>query len=113
MSTLFTDIESLSSNPDIAFKTIALSITFFVIGPEVSNVLDIGTIPDLLTRPIVGFRPTMEFAEEGDNIEPDVSEPNETLDKFAEIAAPLPELDPPESKIFLPYGFKVCPPKAL
>ena len=49
MSSLFTDIKSFSSNPEIAFKTIALSITFFVIGPEVSNVLDIGTIPDLLT----------------------------------------------------------------
>ena len=49
----------------------------------------------------------MEFAEDGDNIDPEVSEPNETLEKFAEIAAPLPELDPPESNIFLPYGFRV------
>jgi hypothetical protein len=91
----------------------ALSITFFVIGPEVSKVLEIGTIPDRLTKPIVGFKPTIEFAEEGDKIDPEVSEPKETLEKFAEMAAPLPELDPPESNFFLAYGFKVCPPLAL
>ena len=90
-----------------------MSITFLVIGPEVSRVLEIGTIPDLLTKPMVGFKPTIEFAEEGDKIDPEVSEPKETLEKFAEIAAPLPELEPPESNFFLPYGFKVCPPLAL
>ena len=75
--------------------------------------LDIGTIPVLLTNPIVGFRPTIEFNEEGDRIEPDVSEPNATDDKFADIATPLPELDPPDSNTFLPYGLRVCPPIAL
>jgi len=79
-----------------------LSITFFVIGPEVSSVEDIGTIPDRLTIPTVGFRPTIEFAYDVDSIDPEVSEPSETLEKFAEIATPLPELDPPESNIFLP-----------
>ena len=108
-SILFFLTEKVSSwsNPEIAFKTIALSITFLVIGPDVSRVLEIGTIPDLLTKPIVGFRPTIEFAEDGESIDPDVSEPSDTLEKFAEIATPLPELDPPESNFFLPYGFKV------
>ena len=108
-SILFSITEKVSSwsNSEIAFKTIALSITFLVIGPDVSKVLEIGTIPDLLTKPIVGFKPTIEFAEDGESIDPDVSEPSDTLEKFAEIATPLPELDPPESNFFLPYGFKV------
>ena len=84
-----------------------LSIIFFVIGPAVSRVEDIGIIPDLLTLPIVGFIPTKELAEEGDKIDPDDSDPNETAVKFDAVAAPLPELDPPVSIFFLPYGCKV------
>jgi hypothetical protein len=45
----------------MAESKIALSETFLVIGPGVSKVLDMGTIPDLLKTPIVGFKPTMEF----------------------------------------------------
>ena len=85
-------------------KTITLSITFFVIGPDVSKVLEIGTIPFLLTKPIVGFSPTIEFNEEGERIDPEVSDPSAAEDKLAEIATPLPELEPPDSNIFLPYG---------
>ncbi len=62
---------------------------------------------------MVGFKPTIEFNDEGDKIDPDVSDPNATEDKLADIAAPLPELDPPDSNIFLPYGLRVCPPIAL
>ena len=83
-------------------KTIILSITFLVIGPEVSKVLEIGTIPVLLTSPIVGLSPTIEFKEEGERIDPDVSDPSATDDKLAEIATPLPELEPPDSNSFLP-----------
>ena len=84
-----------------------------VIGPEVSKKLDIGTIPDLLILPIVGFNPTNEFLDEGDNIEPEVSEPIEAAAKLAAIETPLPELDPPDSKTFRPYGLRVCPPIEL
>jgi hypothetical protein len=41
----------------------------------VSNVLEIGTIPDLLKTPIVGFKPTTEFKLDGEVIEPEVSDP--------------------------------------
>ena len=41
-----------------------LSITNLVIGPAVSSVDDIGTIPARLTFPIVGFIPTSEFADD-------------------------------------------------
>ena len=84
-----------------------LSITNFVIGPAVSNVEEIGTIPDLLTEPIVGFIPTREFEDEGDNIDPEVSDPIETELRFDAVATPLPELEPPVSIVFLPYGFNV------
>ena len=90
-----------------------LSITNLVIGPAVSSVEDIGTIPARLTLPIVGFIPTSEFADDGDKIDPDVSDPNEAAAKFEVVDTPLPELEPPVSKIFLPYGCKVCPPIAL
>ena len=82
-------------------------------GPAVSSVDEMGTIPDLLTWPIVGFIPTSEFDDDGDKIDPEVSDPRETLDRLEAVATPLPELDPPVSRIFLPYGFKVWPPIAL
>ena len=92
---------SSESYPLIALYTIILSIILLVIGPAVSKVEEIGIIPDLLTLPIVGFIPTNELAEDGESIDPDVSEPSETEDKF-EAATPLPELEPPVSIIFLP-----------
>ena len=93
---------ALLSYPIIAFMTIILSTTNFVIGPAVSNVDEIGIIPDLLTEPIVGFIPTREFDEAGDNIDPEVSDPIETAVKFEAVATPLPELEPPVSIFFLP-----------
>ena len=68
-------MESFLSTADMASNKMALSVTFFVIGPEVSKELDMGTIPVRLTIPMVGFRPTTAFFAEGDNIDPDVSEP--------------------------------------
>jgi hypothetical protein len=53
-----------------------------------------GTIPARLTRPTVGFKPTSPFAFEGQTIEPSVSVPIETAPRFAEVAAPDPELEP-------------------
>ena len=50
----------------------------------------------------MGFIPTNELAEDGESIDPDVSEPSETEDKFEAVATPLPELEPPVSIIFLP-----------
>ena len=79
-----------------------MSIIFFVIGPAVSRVDDIGIIPDLLTLPMGGFIPTKELAEEGDKIDPDLSDPEETDVKFDAVAAPLPQLHPPVSLFFLP-----------
>ena len=52
-----------------------LSSTFFVIGPGVSKVLEMGTIPDLLRAPMVGLSPTTEFWLDGEVIDPAVSVP--------------------------------------
>jgi hypothetical protein len=53
-----------------------------------------GTIPLRLINPTVGLIPTMPFAEDGHTTEPSVSVPTATAQKFAETAAPDPELDP-------------------
>ena len=86
----------------MAFRKIALSITFLVIGPGVSKVLEIGTIPVLLKTPIVGFKPTTEFWLEGDVIEPEVSVPTAATAKLAATVTPLPEELPPVSNSALP-----------
>jgi hypothetical protein len=43
-----------------------LSVIFFVMGPGVSNVLEIGTIPVRLNKPVVGFRPISECCQDGE-----------------------------------------------
>ena len=68
-------IASCASGAAMASSKMALSAMLLVMGPEVSKVLDIGTIPVRLTRPMVGFSPQTAFWLEGDNMEPDVSEP--------------------------------------
>src|SRR6266576_1106470 len=71
-----------------------------------------GMTPDRLTSPSVGFRPTSEFAPDGQTIEPSVSVPMPTAAKFAAIAAPVPELDPHGLRSSA-YGFAHWPPRAL
>tara|TARA_B000000441_G_C21684636_1_gene315680 strand:- start:347 stop:481 length:135 start_codon:yes stop_codon:yes gene_type:complete len=44
----------------------------------------------------VGLSPTKEFFDDGDKIEPEVSDPREATAKLAAIETPLPELDPPD-----------------
>ena len=74
-----------------------MSITDFVIGPGVSKVEEIGTIPLLLNTPIVGFKPTTEFKLEGEVIDPDVSVPTAATAKLEATTTPLPAELPPVS----------------
>ena len=53
-----------------------------------------GIIPVRLTNPTVGLMPTIPHTEEGETTEPSVSVPIPTTHKFAETAAPVPELEP-------------------
>src|SRR6202166_5311356 len=46
----------------------------------------------------------------GQTILPSVPEPNDTVAKFAEAAAPEPELEP-QGLRSMPYGLCVCPPR--
>ena len=72
----------------------AASRTVRVIGPAVSWLSEIGTIPARLTRPTVGLTPTIPLAFDGQTTEPSVSVPTPSAARFADTAAPDPELDP-------------------
>src|SRR5260370_5365295 len=78
----------------IAVSTAAASATVRVCGPTVSWVCEIGTTPARETRPTVGLMPTTPFAFAGQTMLPSVSVPIETAVKFADAAAPDPELEP-------------------
>ena len=85
---------SFGSNPAVTSKTTAASSTVRVMGPPTSRSRFKGIIPSRLVRPIVGLRPTREFAEAGPLIEIPVSVPNPTVPKFAAIADAVPPLEP-------------------
>src|SRR5947208_4982438 len=72
----------------------AASATVRPCGPTVSCVCEIGTTPARLVSPTVGLMPTTPLALAGHTILPSVSLPNETAAKFADTAAPDPELEP-------------------
>src|SRR5919201_6777523 len=78
--------------------------------PTVSCVCEIGTTPARLVSPTVGLRPTTPLAFPGQTTLPSVSVPSDTAAKFAEAAAPEPELEPHGLRS-IPYGLCVCPPR--
>src|SRR5512138_712020 len=78
--------------------------------PTVSCVWEIGTTPARLVSPTVGFSPTTPFAFPGQTTLPSVSVPSDTAAKFADAAAPDPELEP-QGLRSIPYGLCVCPPR--
>lgn len=55
---------------------------------------DIGMTPDRLVSPTVGLIPTTEFNDDGQSIEPSVSDPRVTAAMFAAAATHGPALDP-------------------
>ena len=69
-------------------------------------------MPVRLSNPTVGLIPTIPLADEGQTIDPSVSVPTATVQRFAETAAPEPELDPHGFRSSA-YGFRVSPPRAL
>src|SRR5882762_5819889 len=94
----------------IAPSAAAASATVRACGPIVSCVCEIGTTPARLVSPTVGLMATTPFALPGQTILPSVSEPNDTVAKFADAAAPEPELEP-QALRSMPYGLCVCPPR--
>src|ERR1700737_4300997 len=71
---------------------------------------EMGTTPARLTRPTVGLMPTTPLVLAGQTMLPSVSVPIDTAVKFAEEAAPDPELDPHGFRL-IPYGLLHCPPR--
>ncbi len=69
---------SRESSPASAPSRTAASATVRAIGPAVSWLCAIGTIPVRLTRPSVGLMPTTELLLEGETIDPSVSVPTAT-----------------------------------
>src|SRR6266478_3699891 len=88
----------------------AASATVRPCGPTVSCVCEMGTTPARLVSPTVGLMATTPLALPGQTMLPSVSEPNETVAKFAEAAAPEPELEP-QGLRSIPYGLCACPPR--
>src|SRR5581483_572902 len=103
---------SSASAPAIAASRTAASATLRAIGPAVSWLCAIGTIPARLTRPSVGLMPTSELVFDGDTIDPSVSVPIATAHRLEATATPDPELDP-EGLRSSAYGFRVRPPRPL
>src|SRR5438128_9636412 len=62
----------------------------------------------MLTRPYVGFRPTMPQQAAGPRIDPPVSEPVAPGHMNAATAAPEPPLDPPGTRSSA-HGLRVVP----
>src|SRR5258708_24679797 len=79
-------------------------------GPTVSCVCEMGTTAARLVRPTVGLMPTTPLALAGHTMLPSVSLPNDAVAKFADAAAPEPELEP-QGLRSIPYGLCVCPPR--
>ena len=87
----------------------ATNSTDLPIGPAVSWVLEIGTIPDLLTRPTVGLNPTIPLMDDGQDIDPLVSVPIAISTIPAATATAEPELEP-HGLYELFKKCVVCPP---
>src|SRR5438309_11674260 len=94
----------------MAVNTVAASATVRAWGPTVSCVCEMGTTPARLVSPTVGLIPTTPLAFAGHTMLPSVSLPNDTVAKFAEAAAPEPELEP-QGLRSMPYGLCACPPR--
>jgi hypothetical protein len=87
----------------------AASATVRVMGPAVSWLAAMGTMPSMLNRPWVGFSPTMPFTWAGQMIDPLVSVPRARGASPAATAAPEPELEP-QGERSSTWGLRTCPP---
>src|SRR5947199_3443083 len=98
--------------PASAPNRTAASRTVRAMGPGVSCVWEMGITPARLISTTVGLMPTIPFAEEGLTMEPSVSVPTTTTQRFAATATADPELEP-EGLRSSAYGFCVRPPRPL
>src|SRR5947208_14164007 len=90
----------------------AVSSTLGLLGPGVSWLWLIGTTNVRLTRPTVGFSPTIPLIDAGQVTEPSVSVPIAIRTRPAATAAPEP-LELPQGLRSSAQGLWVWPPTAL
>ena len=89
---------SSGSAPRITSSTAAASGTVSANTDTQSSERQAGTTPRALTRPRVGFSPTMLLNAAGTRPEPAVSVPSAKATRPAATATAEPELDPPGMK---------------
>jgi hypothetical protein len=70
-----------------------------------------GMTPDRLVNPTVGLIPTTELRDDGQRMEPSVSDPSVTAAMLAAAATPGPALDP-HGSAERTYGFCNFPHRA-
>src|SRR5216684_9325081 len=90
----------------------ATSVTVRPIGPAVSWLWAMGTMPCCDIRPTVGLRPTIRLLEAGQVIDPSVSVPTAAAQRLVAVPTAEPELEP-QAVQFKTYGFCVKPPRPL
>src|SRR3990167_7448195 len=93
----------------MAFINMAAPRTDLVIGPAVSWLGEMGTMPSCGITPTVGLKPTRPLTLEGQMIEPLVSVPTPPAAREAAMAAPVPELEPQGLRSSM-WGLRTCPP---
>src|SRR5271169_3962949 len=103
---------SRSSTPAKTLNKAAASATVRVICPAVSCVCEMGIMPAREISPTVGLMPTIPQLFDGETMEPSVSLPTATAQRFEAMAVPEPELDPDGLRSNA-YGFFVRPPRPL
>src|ERR1700730_1359577 len=98
--------------PVRAPRRMAASRTVRHMGPAPSWLCEMGMMPVRLTRPTVVLMPTSPLLVEGQTIDPSVSVPMAAAHRFAETAAPEPELEAQRLR-YSADGFLVWPPRPL
>ena len=81
-------------------------------GPALSSVREMGTMPALISAPQAGFKPTMPCSAAQPTMEKLVSVPMATAQNPADTATAEPVLEPPGSHC-APYALCTCPASAL
>ncbi|KAG0491592.1 hypothetical protein HPP92_004990 [Vanilla planifolia] len=95
-SAAFVASASSESDPTLASRRVTASATVRAIVLTVSNLGEMGTIPDRLVIPAVGFIPTTEFIVAGEPMAPSKSVARVTETKLAATATADPLLVAPE-----------------
>ena len=109
MNGIFVVLSSCASKPWIAWNTSAASDARRAIGPSLSIVHESAIAPRRLTRPNVGRRLEQPQRDEGERIEPQVSEPIAKATQPDATAAAGPAEEPLEPCSSF-QGLRVRPP---